>query len=179
MYRIDQYSASTVMRSNRNAGLPFGAAQFLGGEAMAADLQWEYTDKPASDDLDAVDAGLHLYNLAAADLSAVQPRCCFARDAAGRIVGGVRARQWAAAVEVLQLWVDESFRHQGVATRLMQMLEEEVRAKGAAVIYLDTFSFQAPEFYRRCGFEERARIEGFPDSMAKFLMVKRLDEVKR
>jgi ribosomal protein S18 acetylase RimI-like enzyme len=66
-----------------------------------------------------------------------------------------------------------------VATRLMQMLEEELRAKGAAVIYLDTFSFQAPEFYRRCGFEERARIDGFPDGMAKFLMVKHLGEGQR
>jgi len=141
---------------------------------MSADLRWEFTDGPEADDLDAVDAGLHLYNLAAADLSAVQPRACFARDAEGRVVGGLRARQWGAAVEVQQLWVEESRRRQGMGARLMQMLEDEVRRRGASVIYLATFSFQAPEFYRRCGFAEAVRIDGFPGGIARFEMVKRL-----
>jgi len=30
------------------------------------------------------------------------------------------------------------------------------------VIYLDTFTFQAPEFYRRCGYDTALRIDGFP-----------------
>jgi len=42
------------------------------------------------------------------------------------------------------------------------------------VVYLDTFSFQAPEFYRRCGYAVALRIDGFPDGIAKHLMVKHL-----
>lgn len=141
---------------------------------MAGDLRLEYTDDPAADDLGAVDAGLHLYNIGAADLGAVQTMACFARTGAGEIVGGLRARQWGAAVEVQQLWVDEKHRRNGIAARLMALLEQAVAERGAAVIYLDTFSFQAPAFYRRCGYETAARIDGFPDGIGKHLMVKYL-----
>jgi GNAT superfamily N-acetyltransferase len=141
---------------------------------MTETLHWEFTDRPRAEDLEAVDAGLHLYNLGAADLAAVRPLACFARAAAGGVVGGVRARQWGAAVEVQQLWVDERHRRRGVAARLMQMLEQAAVDRGATVIYLDTFSFQAPAFYRRCGYGTALRIDGFPDGIAKHLMVKRV-----
>lgn len=139
---------------------------------MTDTLRWEFTDSPRADDLDAVDAGLHLYNLAAADLAAVRPLACFARSESGEVIGGLRARQWGTAVEVQQLFVDERHRRRGVAARLMRMLEQAAVGRGATVIYLDTFSFQAPEFYRRCGFATALRIDGFPDGIAKHLMVK-------
>lgn len=141
---------------------------------MSEDLRWEFTDRPDADDLDVVDAGLHLYNLAAADLGAVRPLACFARADSGVVIGGLRARQWGAAVEVQQLWVDEPLRRRGVGARLMRMLEQAVIERGARVVYLDTFSFQAPEFYRRCGYDTALRIDGFPGGIAKHLMVKRL-----
>lgn len=141
---------------------------------MSEDLHWEFTDSPTADDLDAVDAGLHLYNLSAADLGAVRSMACFARAASGEVIGGVRARQWGAAVEVQQLWVDERHRRRGVASRLMRMLEQAISERGATVVYLDTFSFQAPAFYRHCGYRTALRIDGFPDGIAKHLMLKQL-----
>jgi ribosomal protein S18 acetylase RimI-like enzyme len=141
---------------------------------MSAEVRCEFTDRPTAADLEAVDAGLHLYNLAAADLAAVRPLACLARTGSGQVIGGLRARQWGAAVEVQQLWVDEQHRRRGVATRLMRMLEQAAVSRGAGVIYLDTFSFQAPEFYRRCGYATALRIDGFPDGIAKHLMVKHL-----
>jgi ribosomal protein S18 acetylase RimI-like enzyme len=139
---------------------------------MADTLRWEFTDSPRADDLETVDVGLHLYNLGAADLAAVRPLACFARAGSGEVIGGLRARQWGSAVEVQQLWVDERHRRRGVAARLMRMLEQAAVGRGATVIYLDTFTFQAPAFYRRCGFATALRIEGFPDGIAKHLMVK-------
>jgi ribosomal protein S18 acetylase RimI-like enzyme len=142
---------------------------------MSTDLRCEFTERPASDDLDAVDAGLHLHNINAVDLEAVQTLACLARDAVGKVVGGLRARQWGKAVEVQQLWVERSLRRQGVARRLMQMLEDEVRRRGATLIYLDTFSFQARGFYERCGYSVVLRLDGMPDGIVKYVMVKRLD----
>jgi len=142
---------------------------------MSEDLHCEFTDDPAPADLEVVDAGLHAYNVAAADLDAVHRLGCFARDNDGRVVGGLRARIWGAAVEVQQLWVGEAQRRRGVAARLMQLLEDAVRARGATMIYLDTFSFQARGFYERCGYGVVATLEGFPGGIAKYLMVKRLD----
>ena len=176
MYPSSQYSASTVLQSMRATGLPFAAGQLRQPTRvpMTDQLRWELTDRPVAEDLEVVDAGLHLYNLAAADLDAVRPLACFARAASGEVVGGLRARQWGAAVEVQQLWVEASFRRRGVALRLMRMLERAAVERGAAVIYLDTFSFQAPAFYRRCGYESALRIDGFPDGIAKHLMTKQV-----
>jgi ribosomal protein S18 acetylase RimI-like enzyme len=144
---------------------------------MTADVRCEFTDRPSPGDLDVVDSGLHLYNLAAADLGAVRPLACFARADSGEVIGGLRARQWGNAVEVQQLWVDEAHRRRGIGARLMHLLEQSAVGRGAAVIYLDTFSFQAPEFYRRCGYRAAARIDGFPQGIGKFLMVKRVGAV--
>jgi ribosomal protein S18 acetylase RimI-like enzyme len=143
---------------------------------MATELSYECTDRPAADDLDAVDAGLHLHNINAVDFDALRTLACFARDRAGAVLGGLRARQWGAAVEVQQLWVEPSLRRRGIGRRLMQLLEDEVRRRGATLIFLDTFSFQAPGFYTRCGFCAAVRLDGFPDGIAKYVMVKRLDE---
>ena len=145
---------------------------------MSAEPSCEFTDRPSADDLDAVDAGLHLHNLSADDLDAVQTLACFVRDRDGAVLGGLRARQWGAAVEVQQLWVEQSLRRQGLARRLMQRLEDEVRRRGARLIYLDTFSFQAHGFYQRCGYTAAVRLDGFPGGIAKYVMVKRLDGVE-
>jgi len=143
---------------------------------MTEPLHWEFTDSPRADDLDVVDAGLHLFNLAAADLDAVRPLACFAREDSGEVIGGLRARQWGTAVEVQQLWVAASHRRRGVGARLMQLLEQEAVGRGATVIYLDTFSFQAPELYRRCGYASALRIDGFPNGIAKHVMVKHVGD---
>jgi ribosomal protein S18 acetylase RimI-like enzyme len=142
---------------------------------MSIELHCEFTDSPQADELGAVDAGLHRFNSNAVDLAAVQTLACFARNAAGQVVGGLRARQWGSAVEVQQLWVEESLRRRGVARRLMQLLEIEVRRRRATLIYLDTFSFQARGFYERCGYAVALRLDGFPDGIEKFVMVRRLD----
>jgi len=143
---------------------------------MPIELSYECTDQPPADDLDVVDAGVHLHNINAVDLDAVRTLACFARDRAGAVLGGLRARQWGAAVEVQQLWGEPSLRRRGVGRRLMQLLEAEVRRRGAALIFLDTFSFQAPGFYTRCGFRAAVRLDGFPDGIAKYVMVKRVGE---
>ena len=38
--------------------------------------------------------------------------------------------------------------------------------RGCGLVYLDTFTFQAPEFYRRLGYGTLCTIEGFPDQEA-------------
>jgi ribosomal protein S18 acetylase RimI-like enzyme len=143
---------------------------------MAGETVCYETAETASEaDIEAVDAGLHLYNLAAADLGAVKPLFCLARDASGRLVGGLRARSWGTAFEIQQVWVDAEHRRRGIASQLLQRIEQAARERGGTVIYLDTFSFQAPALYRRNGYEVAWQIDGFPDGIVKYVMQKRLD----
>ena len=141
---------------------------------VPASLTLELTDAPAADDLAVVDDGLHASNLAAADLDAVLPLAVFARDGAGTIVGGLRARSWGRAAEIQQLWVRTDLRGRGLGRRLIETAEAALVARGCTLVYLETFSWQAPSLYRRCGFDVAAQFDGMPDDGVKYVMHKRI-----
>jgi GNAT superfamily N-acetyltransferase len=45
------------------------------------------------------------------------------------------------------LWVKDELRGRGYGYNLMTLAEGEARQRGAKNVYLDTFSFQAPNFF--------------------------------
>lgn len=94
----------------------------------------------------------------------------------GVYLGGLSARfspdlKW---VFVEFLAVAEEGRGKGIGRQLMARLEEEARLRGMDGIWLDTFSFQAPDFYRRLGYSEFGRIDGYPENAARQFFLKRL-----
>ncbi len=72
------------------------------------------------------------------------------------------------------LAVAEEGRGKGIGGQLMARLEDEARLRGMDGIWLDTFSFQAPDFYRRLGYSEFGRIDGYPQNEARQFFLKRL-----
>ncbi len=72
------------------------------------------------------------------------------------------------------LWVSKDLRGRGLGSRLVALFEAEARKRGCRLVYLDTFSFQAPEFYAKRGYETACRFDGFPGGMSKFVMRKGL-----
>lgn len=81
----------------------------------------------------------------------------------GRIVAGINATfYWNGAVYVDALWVDEGYRGSGLGKQLLKEVEEEGLRRGAGVIHLDTFDFQAPEFYQACGYTIYGKIDDCP-----------------
>ena len=117
-----------------------------------------------------VDAGLEQANQAAAPLHEVQPMSCFARRADGQILGGALGRRWAACCELQQLWVLPSARHRGLGARLVREFEAMARQWACTRCYLETFSFQAPEFYRALGYAVAHRHDGYPHGIVKLRM---------
>ena len=55
-------------------------------------------------------------------------------------------------VHVANLIVNEGHRRKGIGSKLLQQVEEHFKGKGFEHINLDTFAFQAPKFYEKCGF---------------------------
>lgn len=120
-----------------------------------------------------VDEGLGAFNIAAAPLHEVRALGCFAHDERGAVVGGAVGRTWGEACELQQLWVDEAHRRGGLGAQLMQAFEQRARERGSRLFYLETFSFQAPGFYRRFGYEVVHENAAFPHGIAKLLMQRR------
>ena len=80
------------------------------------------------------------------------------RDASGRIVGGIGATLGAESLYLEVVWNDESVRRQGYGRKMITMVEEEGRRRGAKDCWLYTMSFQAQPFYEKMGYETRGEI---------------------
>ena len=94
----------------------------------------------------------------------------FVAEVAGSAVGAVAGFTWGGYCELRQLWVDEDHRANGVGHGLLTKAIEEARNRGCAAIYLATYSFQAPGFYKRFGFEPVVEIENRPVGHSDFIM---------
>jgi ribosomal protein S18 acetylase RimI-like enzyme len=96
------------------------------------------------------------------------------RDGNERTIGGVFGWTWGGTCYIRYLFVPPHLRRQGRGLSLMQAVETEARARGCTQIVLETHSFQAPEFYRKLGFEITGCVDGYPRGHRYFTMVKRL-----
>lgn len=97
-----------------------------------------------------------------------------ARDG-DRVVGGLIARITLNWMFVELLAVAPEARGQGHGQALMQQAEAEARQRGLTGIWLDTYTFQAPDFYAGLGFTEFGRVEDYPEGGARVFFRKRLD----
>ena len=92
----------------------------------------------------------------------------------GQIVGGLVARMFLGWLFVELLWVSDQRRQKGLGRSLMQKAESEARKRGIRNVYLDTFSFQAPGFYKKLGYREFGRLNDFPAGHTRHWMTKAL-----
>jgi len=109
-----------------------------------------------------IDQGLDEYNFGKAGPDNAEDLWVIARDDQGVVKGGVKARTFYAWMFIDWLWVANSVRGAGVGSMLMDKAEAVARERGCIGAYVDTFSFQAPDFYQSRGYEEFGRIEGMP-----------------
>jgi len=72
------------------------------------------------------------------------------------------------------LWIDESLRNQGWGSKLMKLVEDEAVKRGCAIVYTDTFTWQAPKFYEKLGYEIYGKLEDFPEENTLYYFVKKL-----
>jgi N-acetylglutamate synthase-like GNAT family acetyltransferase len=83
-------------------------------------------------------------------------------EADGEMVAGLSGWTWGEAAGIAMTWVREDQRGSGVGTGLVEAFEVEARKRGCTHVFVTSFTFQAPDFYRRLGYEEIFRWEGVP-----------------
>jgi ribosomal protein S18 acetylase RimI-like enzyme len=98
----------------------------------------------------------------------------FVAEAQGELVGAAAGYTWGGICELRQVWVQESYRGNGLGKALMVEAIREAKARGCAYLYLATYDFQAPGFYAKLGFEKMAEIPDKPLGHTEFLMRLRL-----
>lgn len=91
----------------------------------------------------------------------VQPVWVSAKDDTGGLVGGLRGFVLLHWLNVELLFVDDAARHKGLGRRLLETAEQKARELGARNVTLNTFEWQAREFYLKQGYEEFGRIDDY------------------
>ena len=97
-----------------------------------------------------------------------------ARDAKGKLLGGVIVQNYWLETYVELLWLAPEARRSGTGTKLIREAERIARKRGSRLIHLNTFSFQAPGFYEKQGYRRFGRVSGSPEGQTRYYYVKRL-----
>jgi len=137
-------------------------------------LRIERTDTPTDEERQAILAPLRAYNTAKTGGTVPELVAWLVRDEHDEIVGGLYGRVFFRWLYIELLVVPEQARGQGTGSTLMQMAEELAREKNCVGIWLETFDFQAPEFYRTHGFTTVGQIDDYPPGHQHFFLQKRL-----
>ncbi|MEE1886664.1 GNAT family N-acetyltransferase [Pseudomonas carassii] len=91
------------------------------------------------------------------------------------IIGGLHGEVFYRWFFIELLAIPEQTRGQGTGSRLIRMAEDVARERGCVGLWLDTFDFQAPEFYKRHGFTEFGHLDDFPPGHKRFFLRKQFD----
>jgi ribosomal protein S18 acetylase RimI-like enzyme len=99
------------------------------------------------------------------------------RNEKGIAVGVLSAYTAFAEIYVEDIWVDKAYRGKGYGKKLLNELEKHFKGKGFNNINLVTSAFQAPEFYKKCGFtEEFVRVNKINPQFTKTFFVKYFED---
>lgn len=98
----------------------------------------------------------------------------FARDATGKVVGGIRANAFWGYLNIELLWLDASARGCGVGTRLMHDAEQFAFRHGFKHARVETTSFQARPFYEKLGYRVYGELQDFPEGHVSYFLTKPL-----
>ena len=99
---------------------------------------------------------------------------CFAAEEDGNILGVITGRAYYNEVHIGDLIVASSLRKGGIGSKLVSAVEDNYRGKGYDKITLTTFGFQAPEFYKKLGYEVEFVREDKDPKLSKYFLAKQL-----
>ena len=133
-------------------------------------------DAPDDNDRAAVLAALVSYNDKAAGRAAgYQPLAILIKDPDTQAtIGGLwgpMAYDW---LFVEYFAIPDRFRAQHLGSKILAQAEEMARSRGCVGVWLDTYSFQAPEFYKKQGYEIFGTIDNYPKSFSRYYLKKLL-----
>ena len=96
----------------------------------------------------------------------------YCRDDASNIVGGLTGKTYWNYLDIGFLWVERQNRKSRIASQLLKLAEEEAKRRGCHFSMLDTYEFQALEFYLKQGYQEFGRLEGYCGMYERYYLKK-------
>lgn len=122
-----------------------------------------------------IDAGLDRH---AEDYSQIicEGLCIYCRADDGTLIGGLLGDTGGGWLHIFQFWVDEKYRGYSLGREILAAAEVEAVTRGCHGSTLDTYSFQALDFYLKHGYRQIGVIEGYEGKYSRHFLEKRLIE---
>ncbi len=148
-------------------------------------MSLKLADESTLETLEEVTDALNAFNHANSDVGNAHQKVFVLRNEEGQLGGGIVFVVHWHWLYIEILFVHEAFRHQGLGGQLLLEAETYAKKTGCVGAYLDTLSFQAPDFYLKHGYEVLAELEGFPPGrnrkvyFSKTVLGRRCQSVKK
>ena len=141
---------------------------------MAEEYHIVYVDDPEQSAWGIIGRGVATYNKQKTGDSQFQRLCYVLHSPNKEIVGGVLGEVYWGWLYIDLLWVKDELRGRGYGHKLLTRIEQEAQQYGAKNAYLDTFSFQVPDFYKQHGYQVFGELPDFPPGHQRFFFTKQL-----
>lgn len=125
-------------------------------------MKIEFLENPSKSEISSIYEGLREFNLAHFPELHELEFGVFIHNHEQQIVGGAIGNVIFSIMHIKYLWLAESLRGRGMGTKIISVLVAKAIDQGLTSIALETYSFQAPEFYKKLGFLETGKFENYP-----------------
>jgi len=121
-----------------------------------------------------IGGGINKYNMEQGGEDRGKPVCFLLYGPNQELMGGVIGETHWDWLYISLMFIKEDLRGSGHGHQLLELAENEARKRGAKNAYLDTFSFQAPDFYKKYGYTVFGELSDFPPGHKRYYMTKKL-----
>lgn len=137
-------------------------------------METRIVDRIDSKDEAEIFEGLLQYNLERIEDKHPRDLGIFMEDESQEKIAGLIGHTHGNWMFIKYLWVKESLRGQQIGSNILKTAEAEAQKRGCKYVFLDTFSFQAPIFYKKLGFHEVFALNNYPIVGKRYYLVKNL-----
>ena len=114
------------------------------------------------------------YNRSKREAAESEPLNLYIEDEHGRLLAGLVAETFGNWLEIEYLFVKEELREQGIGSKLLQQAESEAKNRNCRFAFVNTYQFQAPDFYISHGYKEVFTLQDYPYTGKRFYYQKDL-----
>jgi ribosomal protein S18 acetylase RimI-like enzyme len=141
-------------------------------------LAIQFEQNPGADEIQILNDGIMREHKIKKDMQPLDFFAYFIRDEQGKIMGGCAGDNMYGGLFIGQLWVNEALRGLGYGKKLMQLAEDLARKSQCRFVTVNTFEWEALNFYKKLGFYVEFARSGFDKESVFYFLRKDLNITK-
>lgn len=138
------------------------------------DYRISFETNPKSEEIQLLNDGISAHAKQKKGMSQLKLFAFFIRDENEEILGGCNCCNLYGCLYIDQLWVKESLRGKGYGTQLVQKAEALAKENKCNFITVNTFDWEALDFYKKLGFYVEFERRGFDKNSIFYFLRKDL-----